>query len=195
VSNVSGIVTNVYTKQFNIKNGPRAGQVGNKHYITLDQGGDFCVGFKQPYKVGDAVSGTSEMKFGDNNFNGGVAGPGVAPAAPLASSGSSQSYAPKQAASDRTFPVKMTSPENAIIRQNALTNARELVTRVRGDLAISSATPEERKAQLLSYVEDIILVAYKFSEFSSGQREVRVVAQRQALSPASSQMDTSDDAG
>lgn len=65
-------------------------------------------------------------------------------------------------ASGRPFPVPSASGEMAIIRQNALTNA---VNFVNGLDYPFSGIDEKRDA--------VIETAYKFAEFSSGQREVK----------------------
>jgi hypothetical protein len=78
----------------------------------------------------------------------------------------------------------MDSPEMSIIRQNALTNAREAVI---GSGMHSSphtaATKEERQQQLDAMAEDIIYLAYKFADFSSGRRESKAAAELVRLNP------------
>lgn len=127
-------------------------------------------GFDKPsYNVGDTVSvQATQNKYGDLEM--------VQPGKPVGG----KSAPPRAAGTgqvaargyDRTFPVKTDSPEQAIIRQNALTNANAAVAKWFELAAGETPLPED----LAAYTELVIETAYKFTEFSSGQREVNYVA-------------------
>lgn len=82
-------------------------------------------------------------------------------------------YVPKNA-SERTFPIAALSPERAIIRQNALTQARELVV---GVISLKSDVSDwdGRKEQLDVLVGEIIRQARKFEAYSAGDLDVAEV--------------------
>lgn len=73
-------------------------------------------------------------------------------------------YSPQGGASGRPFPVPTTSGELAIIRQNALTNAVNFVNAY-------PLAPDNHNERADMVVE----LAYKFADFSSGQREVKAM--------------------
>jgi hypothetical protein len=144
----------------------KAGKPFSIWYATLDDGRRIKFGFnKPPYELGQRLTGSAEPnKFGDLEFS----GPGAAPAA--AKIGSGPSATGPVATGGRTFPVATTSPEMSIIRQNALTNANAALDNFlsHGQWTLEADTPE-------AYAEAVIELAYKFAEFSSGQREAKRV--------------------
>jgi hypothetical protein len=109
------------------------------------------------------VGHATTNKFGDLEFSDKPGG-----AAPSTSSGGGGA---STANTGRRFPVPATSPETSIIRQNALTNANAAVhhymERNAGEVTEPSSVEE--------YADMVIEVAYKFADFSSGQREVKRV--------------------
>jgi hypothetical protein len=137
----------------------------------LDDGRVIKFGFNKPkYTVGQRIVGSAvPNRFGDLEF---VEGGGEAPSA---STGSRPS-APAPAPTGRTFPVPPTSPETSIIRQNALTNANAAVAHYFETVwQNNDSEPAELPRTCEDYVELVIQTAYKFTEFSSGQREVKRV--------------------
>jgi len=141
--------------------------------VLLEDGTEIEVGFKQPYSVGEYFSRRVEVKFG-KLADVGAAVPGdvemaaTSPAPAARSAGSAPSGGGYQA---RVFPVGRESGEISIIRQNALTNARELVLGMVAGTGLPLAKADRQQA-LDAIVEDVLYVAYKFADFSSGQREV-----------------------
>ncbi len=131
------------------------------HRVQLNNGDEVEVGFKQPYRVGDNFNSEVEFKFGkwkEVRALGGAA-PTPTPSTPSGAN-SSGNGAPA------TFPIPKGNKESAIIRQNALTNAVNAINNW-GDTEIGAGSLDE-------YTDLIIAQAYKFAEFSSGQREVRL---------------------
>lgn len=131
------------------------------HRVVLATGDEVEVGFKQPYHIGDMFNSEVEFKYGKYKE---VRALGSAPV----TSGGGGVMAAAAAAPGMAFPIPKASKETAIIRQNALTNAVNLYTshlETQGAAGIG----DWDKA-----VEHILGLAYKFAEFSSGQREIRL---------------------
>lgn len=142
--------------------------------VTVD-GRDIKAGFKKPtYEIGQNVSIPVEVnKWGDTEM--------IQPGKPMSGGGGSSAPAkPSGGAAPsggRTFPVQINSPEMSIIRQNALTNANKLLETLvdngvefGGKETYDQITPEE-------WTEELVKIAYKLTEFSSGQREAKAVAE------------------
>jgi len=133
-------------------------------------------GFNRPgFNVGDTVTlDVQTNKYGEQEIV--TAGKSMSPAAkpaPMAASGSGGG----RGGFERTFPVKKDSPEMAIIRQNALTNAVRFLEDIAPQEYMCDEIDEVKSFE--EYVdkcgEAIITLACKFAEFSSGQREVKAV--------------------
>jgi hypothetical protein len=139
---------------------------------TVD-GQEVKMGFTKPsFNVGDTVSLDTEVnKYGDTEvIKPGARGSAPAPRSAPAGGGSAPAA---RGGFDRTFPVKTNSPEMSIIRQNALTNANAAVHHYMERNHGEVTEPETVEA----YIEMVIETAYKFAEFSSGQREAKAVAE------------------
>lgn len=154
---VAGKVTEISTRTVNTKFGPKPAFT-----VNLDNGSSFTTDFKNPaslgISVGDNVSANcQENKYGPKFES--LAAPGTAGTAPPVGTRSG-------GAAGRPFPVPKNSGEMAIIRQNSLTNAVNWYNNLVG-------TEAEQDDDLVS--ERIIAMAYRFAEFSSGQREARFV--------------------
>lgn len=78
------------------------------------------------------------------------------------------------------FPVDTTSDKFAIIRQNALSNA---VAAVSGFYEHRSGGEQVIAATLDEYVNMVIKTAYTFTDFSSGQREMKAARKLQRNQP------------
>ena len=151
----------------------------NKPYtiwtVTVD-GQEVKAGFKKPgFEVGQVVSiPTSTNKWGDVEMiqPGTPTGGYTPPPGPISAPGGSggTSYTP----AGRTFPVGRTSPEMSIIRQNALTNANAAVHNYFAEVYEHNEDPSF-PSTFDDYVALIMGTAYKFTDFSSGQREVKAV--------------------
>lgn len=164
---ISGKIVNLEPRAVNTK-------YGNKttYTVTLDSGDRFDTSFKSPQQLGlgdlgDHVTVTVEgTKYGNKFKSLGGSPTTSVSAPPAASAGRSGGVA------GRPFPVPRTSGEMAIIRQNALTNAVNLWSNY-----LSTLPPEAAEEVLKDDVEErIIATAYKFANFSSGQREVQIAS-------------------
>lgn len=141
--------------------------------VTVD-GQEVKAGFKKPgFEVGQTVSiPVSTNKWGDTEMvqpgtpTGGYSGPAKPISAPAIGAG--------PGAGGRTFPVARTSPEMSIIRQNALTNANAAVANYFENVYENNPAGDQPN-DFNEYIELVIDTAYKFTDFSSGQREVKAV--------------------
>lgn len=160
----------------------KTGKAFNIHNVTMSDGQTYEIGFNplKGYSVGDNISFMWELKYGQRQvqtatITGAAASPSSggygyeddtpatspAPtptAAPKPSYGAQKSYQPK------VFPVPKDNGDRSICRQNALTNARELVTAMCGESYF--------KGDLDAAADKIIQLAYKFEEFTTGDREL-----------------------
>lgn len=129
-------------------------------YVTVE-GVEYNAGFSNrfPKEVseGDTVEFEWESKFGERQVTSGL-GPGASK--------------PKSGSSGKPFPVPLDHGDRSIIRQNALTNAR----------GVLEAYGVGKWSDLDDIAEEIIRIAYKFEEYSSGQREVNEAKRRKGES-------------
>lgn len=161
---IKGTVDSVTDKVITSKAGKRF----KVHYVVMDDGQEVNVGFKQPFAVGQYVTLDVEQKFGELKMLSSSNGNAQAVSKSAPASGS----APRPSASSRPFPVPKTSGEMAIIRQNALTNAVTMFCN--GALEFVPGKDEMKSTDEL--IEEVLKMAYKFAEFSSGQREVALAS-------------------
>jgi hypothetical protein len=162
---LSGKVANITTRDVNTKYGTKPA-----YTVHLEDGSKFDTDFKAPGSlgvpgVGNPVTVTvTESKYGMKfqGLGGTPDAAGNSPAAKQSGGGGG--------ISGRPFPVPKNSGEMAIIRQNALTNAVNTVMGYVGTLP-----PDQATEYMENIEEQVISIAYKYAEFSSGQREVRLV--------------------
>lgn len=153
---------------------PQSGtsKAGNRYTIWWAEidGTRFKVGFDKPsWNVGDTVSvETRPNKYnelemvkpgggGGRSYGGG----GGAPRKSAPSGGGGGGYSPKP------FPLPADHGDNSIIRQNALTNANATLATYYGREDFAKGKTPEDLADL------VISIAYKYADFSSGQREAK----------------------
>ena len=72
------------------------------------------------------------------------------------------------------FPISPTDSQRSILRQNALTNARELVTWMHG------FDDDTKRKKSMEYVDVIIAVARKFEEYTSGDSDMEIAKRKLA---------------
>jgi len=97
--------------------------------------------------------------------------PGTAMETPAGGSGPAAAT-PARTYTTKPFPLPKDHGDTAIIRQNALTNAVATVA------DFIATQPTEKWPTIEEWQELVITTAYKYAEFSSGQREVRVAKAR-----------------
>lgn len=156
-----------------MKKSNRTGKMFPINYVELDNGARINVGFDQPYAVGQVVSIPTEVAYGElqvprNPPSGGGASAGATVADK--ESKPTQNRAPY--GRNTRFPVPKDHGDVSIMRQNALTNAVSFLTKRLIDE--DASTGEVDNLPLDEAIELIIDTAYKFAEFTTGQREERM---------------------
>lgn len=157
----------------------KTGKSYKVHNVTMSDGQTYEVGFNplKGYNAGDNITFMWEVKFGKPSIDlatvsgagsGGGSGyeddtPGTTPA-PAAKAPYNPSGGAKDKWTPKVFPVPKDNGDRSICRQNALTNARELYCSMVG--------PAGGTGKLEDHVDAIIGIAYKFEEFTTGDREV-----------------------
>lgn len=152
----TGTVSNVSSRQVNTKFGPKPA------YDIFIDGTKYSAGFKKPVvAIGDAV----EFEFKTSQYGNEIVsivktGAGVpTPATPAARP--APSFGGKG-----VFPIPLLDGQRAIVRQNALTNARELV------IGLIGATKEDswaqRKTQFDTLADEVVRIARKFEAYACG---------------------------
>lgn len=154
-------VENIVTKKVNTKFGEK------DSYSVVCNGERYNYGFKKPaFKVGDVINFSfNEGKYGKDIevATVRVLDPGSSAAAPTPPTPSGRpAYGPPV----KPFPIPALHGDRAIIRQNALTNARELVCALLGS--------EETVSDDVHYVERIIALARKFEAYSAGDMDMEM---------------------
>lgn len=137
--------------------------------LIAEDGTKYGFAFSDPAKsgisVGSVVNASGEVgKYGINLDAKTVSVGGTVDksAAKPASGGSGWGAA-------KPFPLPNTHGDTAIIRQNALTNAVATVA------DFVATQPTEKWPDLDTWTDMVITTAYKYAEFSSGQREVKAL--------------------
>ncbi len=149
----------------------KAGKRFNVHSLFLEgDPNEYELGFKKPeLDIGAEVNFMWEIKFGKRAVDPATLTRGAGPSGTYTASATAplggappEPKPPYQGggAAGKPFPVPKTSGERAIIRQNALTNARELVV---------STQPVVNTDELVS---EIIRVARRFEAYSTGDLEM-----------------------
>jgi len=169
--NVTFEAASVETRTVNTKYGPKP-----TFEIVATDGTRYRTGFKRPGGVsaGSTVSAIVnpgkyglELDIATMSVSAGGAGaPAGEPAKELVPTPATT----RGGGSARPFPVPKMHGDQAIIRQNSLGHAVATVA------DFVATQPTEKWPDLDTWVETVIKVAYKYSEFSSGQREMAVHA-------------------
>ena len=175
---IKGTIDSIYTKQINIKNGPRAGSTASV-YHALIEGHDVNMGFKCPYAEGETVVMNVEEKYGElsltrgNKPNGDTSSPSAPSSATKSVSGSGVA----QQRSGNQFPVEPTNHATSICRQNALNRATDIMESMSIHSCVTDLTEEmEYDTYRDWYVNEVLKIAYKLTDFNTGQREMKIIS-------------------
>lgn len=159
---VKGTIDSVYSKTKSTRSGDKT-----IYYMQVD-GQEINMGFKPTYSEGEYVNLEVEEKWGEWQIVGKAGSrPAPAKAAPKSTSYSGG----KSNFSKGTFPVEPTDSQVSIIRQSSLNRAVDTVA-IMKDLCI---LPEDITQEQLEHV--IFDLAYKFTDFGTGQREVKAAGE------------------
>lgn len=166
IETASGTVVGIYDKDVKTKFGMK-----KVYDVKLDNGEFYKNGFKAPLvSLGDVVTVEYESgKYGKDIkalHTSALTGNTYTVANNPVSKKETVSVA-RYPTNQKVFPVPNDHGDRSIIRQNSLTNARELLCHVYNDI------PIKNDDTINAIVNKIIEVAYKFEEYSSGDREVK----------------------
>lgn len=175
---ISGKVTNIESREVKTKFGLKP------VYDVYVDGNKFSWGFKDPVKSMVSVGSTIEYDFTSDKFGHTITpatvkvlsmgtGAPATPAAPSVKSPPSGSPAASGGRFDAGFPIPVLSEKISICRQNALTNARELVQEFP-----SIFGGEEYNAE--SLVKAILDTARAFADYTTGRDATRAVEEMTA---------------
>lgn len=163
------VVKDVVKEFFENKFISKGGKPTTINMIRLEDFGEVSLGFTKPvtlpFGVGEAVSINVEKNYGKWEYKGeapagSVATMSEAPAAAPKGGGGGGGFTPK------VFPVPVDHGDMAIIHQNSLTNAIKLVESDLYTSAWDIDKPGEVSRETV--VEEVLNVAYRFADFSSG---------------------------
>ena len=155
---VKGTVQNVYSKT-------KSTRAGDKTiwYADIDDGTTINMGFKALWEEGEYVTVNVEEKYGELQVarGGSKMGGGSKPAPAAKSAGSTYKA--------KSFPLDATDQQVSIIRQSSLNRAVEVATLLydKGELSTEE--------QLMNKIWEL---AYEFTDFGTGQREVKAAEER-----------------
>jgi len=179
MNQIKGVVARVDSRNVTIKKGPKAGNVIKAFDLIID-GKKYDMGFMDPASKG--IQAGSEISFESevNQYGVKVSIPSLVvhgQGNPVPQASAHVTSNAGKARDRGSFPVPKTSGEFAIIRQNALTNSREVIQQ----LITLDCAAHDRECQMTDedIAERVIKMANIFADYSSGHRELQV-AQRLA---------------
>lgn len=159
---VKGNVVNTFSKTKNT----RSGKMVTIHYAEIDDGTTINVGFKPMWEPGEYITVNVEEKYGELQIaKGGAPTTGSPTTSTTNPPKSGGTYVPKK------FPLEATDQQVSIIRQSSLNRAVETT---RDMVAAGIITPKNMEA----YIETIMTLAYDYTDFGTGQREVKEAEER-----------------
>jgi hypothetical protein len=158
---IKGRIDAIRTKQVNTKFGDKS------VYIAVIGNQEVNLGFKHNFSEGETVSIEAEHKYGSLQYV------GPAQAGAVATPASATPQGASAGASNAAFPVKTGANGTSICRQSSLKAALEYY-----GLPGTADAPT---------IEDVIQTAYIFTDFATGQREMKAAkaaAEQQATPQA-----------
>jgi hypothetical protein len=172
----SGVVNNITTVMRTTKYGPKP------VYNLVIDGTQYSNGFtKPPCEVGNTVSfDFTSGKYGNELLKGslmavatGGSTPPTSTPSPMPPSPPTRAYGPPV----KPFPIPPLHGDRAIVRQNALTNARELYVACApaGELTVSDFN---------AVADNIIQIARRFEAYSCGDLDFEAATREEKATPA-----------
>lgn len=158
---VKGTVDSVYSKT-------KSTRAGDKTIFYADvDGTEINMGFKPTMEEGEYVNVEVAEKFGELQIVG--KGGGKAPAKPSSTGSFSKGPAKSRGGA---FPIEPTDSQVSIIRQSSLNRAVETIRDQINAGVLVVNTAEE-------YEAEVIRLAYEYTDFATGQREVKAAKHKE----------------
>jgi hypothetical protein len=168
MSNVTFTVGQINAREVNTKRG-----LAKAYDLIATDGTKYGFAFQDPAKrgisVGTTVSGLATPGTYGLSLDPKTVSVGATVAGAEVSTTSGDTTPRYESRGAKVFPLPPTHGDTAIIRQNALTNAVATVA------DYVATQPTEKWPDLDTWSDMVINVAYKYAEFSSGQREVKAM--------------------
>lgn len=154
---ISGKIDNIYTKTVSTRFGDK------EVYHAVVNGNDINLGFKCDYVEGETVTLNVEHKYGGYQLvQTGTKASGSTGGSPAPASNAPTGSKPSAPA----FPINKNTKDISIIRQSSLNRAIEAVSVMMKEGYVIVSNEQE-------YLDKVLEVAYMFTDFGSGQREVK----------------------
>lgn len=156
---VEGTVDNIFSKTKDTRSGKQV-----TIFYAEVAGDTINMGFKPIWEEGEYVNVNVEEKYGELQVSkGGASSPGSAPSRGTSKTAPSKggSYGAKG-----KFPVEPTDSQVSIIRQSSLNRAVDTVSNMVEQGIITPGNMED-------YVDVVLELAYMYTDFGTGQREVK----------------------
>lgn len=165
---IIGVVDSIYTKEVNTKFGPRS-----VYHATVN-GHDVNLGFQTELTEGEAVVLDVEHKYGGYQLIQGGAKKRKnyinTPPAKGPTPKAEPKVVPKKGPA---FPIAVNNESTSIIRQSSLNRAVESVHKLMDAGVITAKTEAQYQNKIFEY-------AYLYTDFGTGQREVKAAAAMRA---------------
>lgn len=153
---IAGVIDNIYTKEVNTKFGPK-----NVYHATIN-GHDVNLGFQTKLSEGENVVLNVENKYGGYQLLQGAPSGEPTPVGPKTAS----QMVTGRTAAKQAFPVDINANGTSICRQSSLNRAVESVLMMLDNDILTLKTEQE-------YLDKVFEIAYQFTDFATGQREVK----------------------
>jgi len=163
---LSGVVDSIHTKDVAIKNGPKAGTMSKVYHASI-AGHDVNLGFQTKLAEGEKVTLHVEHKYGGYQI---LSTPAPAGTQTVGSQPQGAAVGAKTGGAS-AFPVALGNNGTSIVRQSSLNRAIEAVHKL---IDVGLFKPVDEAA----YQNKVFDYAYMFTDFGTGQREVKEAAAR-----------------
>ncbi len=168
---ISGVIDSITTQTVNTKFGPK------EVYHANINGHDVNLGFKTECAEGQQVTLNVEHKYGGYQL---LQGPPVGPATPVGAAPSPTMASTPIANTKAAFPIQPNTREMSIVRQSSLTKAVESVNFLISQGVIKVLDENAYQNKVMDY-------AYFYTDFGTGQREVKAAAAQAAYAESDAQ--------
>ncbi len=156
---IAGVIDSIYTKEVTTRFGPK-----NVYHATIN-GHDVNLGFNTKLSQGENVVLNVENKYGGYQLLQGAPS-GTATPVPAAGNSGPTEAVQSRPAGKFAFPVDINANGTSICRQSSLNRAVELVSLMVENEVITPQTEQD-------YLDKVFEIAYQFTDFTTGQREVK----------------------